>query len=66
MCPKPKQLPNSPPPPEKTATPTQVGDARRQENKDLFGGIPNLRLDTTPGLKQPTGGAGLGIPRISL
>lgn len=47
MCFKPKtpKLDDPTPPPEETADPTKIGDKRQAEDKTLFGGVPNLRVD---------------------
>lgn len=44
---KPKPLPKPTPPPEKPAEPVDVGSARKAEDQELFGGVPDLRTDTS-------------------
>jgi hypothetical protein len=65
MCflPKPKgnKVPDPTPEPQKVADPQEIGGARKAEDKTLFGGIPDLRVDrnSAPAAVN-TGGAGLG------
>ncbi len=66
MCifkqPKPNKTVNqSVPEPEKTAEPTDVGSARDQEDKDLFGGVPDLRVDRNSTGTNTAAGSGLNL-----
>jgi hypothetical protein len=49
------------PEPEKTAEPSQVGSARDQEDQDLFGGVPDLRVDRSTTGTNTTAGSGLNL-----
>lgn len=56
-------VPAPTPQPEKTADPTEIGDARKAEDETLFGGIPDLRVDRSAApTSMPAGGAGLAVP----
>jgi hypothetical protein len=47
--------------PDKTADPVDIGNNRKAEDKTLFGGIPDLRVDRSAAPASiPAGGAGLG------
>lgn len=71
MCFLPKtdapKVPGPDPQPQKVADPQQIGEARKAEDKTLFGGIPDLRVDrsTTSG-GVGAGGSGLNVPSGTL
>lgn len=35
------------PSPEKVADPTDIGSSRQREDEELFGGVPDMRVDRT-------------------
>lgn len=50
------------PSPQPTADPTPVGDVRKAEDKELYGGTPDLRVARTQTPSSVTsGGAGLKL-----
>lgn len=62
---KPKQnkiINQTTPEPEKTAEPSEIGDARRAEDQELFGegGTPQLRVDRA-GTPASVGASGSGL-----
>lgn len=67
MCPKQQKLADPPPPPEKTADPTQVGEAQRKQDDLLFGGVPDLRsvVSALTSGGATAGGSGVNVPGSS-
>lgn len=67
MCmfkqPKPnKVVQQTVPSPQPTAEPTEVGDVRKAEDEELYGGVPDLRVArTSTPASVSTGGAGLKL-----
>lgn len=49
------------PNPEATAEPTQIGNARKKEDDELFGGVPDLRVDRSTPTSVASSGAGLNL-----
>lgn len=46
-------------PPEKIADPTDVGAVRKREDEELFGGVPDMRVDRSAIPDAVAGGGGL-------
>ena len=49
------------PQPEDTAEPTAIGKGRKQEDEQLFGGTPDLRVDRNTPPAVSGAGAGLNL-----
>lgn len=47
--------------PEKVTEAPEVGSARKDEDEDLFGGVPNLRTDRTTPPQVSNAGSGLNL-----
>lgn len=64
MCfPKQKKLPKPTAEPEKPADPPEVGEARKAEDEQLFGGVPDLRTDRSA-LEGGAGAGGSGLGQM--